>query len=575
MNVSLSTTQHGGADRLLVSFPYHEATKNAVKGCGARWEPKRKVWHMPRTPYALRKVVHAIRSKVDAEAQFTYSEDLDPLRGVPCTIDEIEVPEFDRAVLPPWPHQKHGAAMIGQLAGSLLSWDMGSGKTKTVYDAIIEYGFRVTLVCCPLSVVSVWEREAKKHVPDDMIVRVLALRSNKSVAERAMMMRDAIRSLGAHEQLVVVVNYEAARAGPFVKEAVKHDWDCVVADECHRISNPSTATAKVLSKIGLRAKHRVGLSGTVMGNGRIDVFGQFKFIEPALFGEAFTWFKARYCIYGGIGGHELKGYQNEEEFDALMGRITTKVRIEDVVDLPEGMDVNITIDLDAETRRVYKEIEQDFISQLDDGAVTATNAITKLLRLQQATSGYASIEQEDGERREVHLGDEKYKALLEIMEDAPRDEPIVVFARFVHDLKNIRRAAMESDRPCYDISGFGNQQEEWEAECDRVREEHEHLGEGLAKSGGPVIAVQIQAGGVGIDLTKARYCVYYSLGYSLTEYLQSRARVLRPGQTRAVIYYHLVANSSVDQSVYGALRNKQKVVDAVLAKIRVAGQEAA
>ena len=44
-----------------------------------------------------------------------------------------------------------------------------------------------------------------------------------------------------------------------------------------------------------------------------------------------------------------------------------------------------------------------------------------------------------------------------------------------------------------------------------------------------VIAVQIQAGGVGIDLTRASYCVYYSVGFSLGDYEQSLARVHRPG----------------------------------------------
>jgi SNF2 family DNA or RNA helicase len=56
----------------------------------------------------------------------------------------------------------------------------------------------------------------------------------------------------------------------------------------------------------------------------------------------------------------------------------------------------------------------------------------------------------------------------------------------------------------------------------------------------------MQAGSEGISLVRARYAVYYSTGFSLGLYLQSRARLHRPGQTRPVVYYHLVVRDTVD-----------------------------
>ena len=50
--------------------------------------------------------------------------------------------------------------------------------------------------------------------------------------------------------------------------------------------------------------------------------------------------------------------------------------------------------------------------------------------------------------------------------------------------------------------------------------------------GAQVLAVQISAGGIGVDLTRARYSIYYSLSFSLGEYDQALSRVHRPGQTR-------------------------------------------
>jgi SNF2 family DNA or RNA helicase len=51
---------------------------------------------------------------------------------------------------------------------------------------------------------------------------------------------------------------------------------------------------------------------------------------------------------------------------------------------------------------------------------------------------------------------------------------------------------------------------------------------------------------------------------SLGEYLQSRKRTHRPGQTRNVLYVHLVAEGTIDERVYRALEARQDVIAAVL-----------
>ena len=81
---------------------------------------------------------------------------------------------------------------------------------------------------------------------------------------------------------------------------------------------------------------------------------------------------------------------------------------------------------------------------------------------------------------------------------------------------------------------------------------------------GGVIGVQIQAGGEGEDFTKARYTIYYSLTFSLKDYEQSRFRTLRPGQTRQPIYYHLLAENTIDGYIMNSLQDKKDVVASVL-----------
>ena len=77
-----------------------------------------------------------------------------------------------------------------------------------------------------------------------------------------------------------------------------------------------------------------------------------------------------------------------------------------------------------------------------------------------------------------------------------------------------------------------------------------------------------RSGGVGIDLTRARYSIYYSLGFSLGSYEQSLARIHRPGQTRPVEYIHLLAKDTVDEKVMAALAHRADVVNSVLQQMK-------
>lgn len=76
--------------------------------------------------------------------------------------------------------------------------------------------------------------------------------------------------------------------------------------------------------------------------------------------------------------------------------------------------------------------------------------------------------------------------------------------------------------------------------------------------------MQIQSGGAGVDFTRSRYCIYYSLGFSLGDYDQSLARIHRPGQQREVTYYHLIAKDTVDEQVYAALDARRDVVTSIM-----------
>jgi SNF2 family DNA or RNA helicase len=215
------------------------------------------------------------------------------------------------------------------------------------------------------------------------------------------------------------------------------------------------------------------------------------------------------------------------------------------------MDEERRFNLSNSARKTYTTLYRDMVADVGSGKVTVVNALTRLLRLQQITSGFLPVEDEGGTTNLQQIDTSKQELLADLLEDLPAHEPLVVFFRFTHDADSIRQKVEAAGRRYYELSGRINQLEDWKTECP-----------GDLPAG--VIAVQIRAGGAGVDLTRACYCAYYSLGFSLGDYDQSRRRINRPGQTRPVRFYHLIANGTVDEDVYAALKAKTDVVNHIV-----------
>jgi SNF2 family DNA or RNA helicase len=242
-----------------------------------------------------------------------------------------------------------------------------------------------------------------------------------------------------------------------------------------------------------------------------------------------------------------------DRLEAKIHSIAHRVRVADVLDLPESVDVVVEVELEKDAMRIYREIQADFIAGLSSSSssssspvvVTAANAMVVALRLAQVTGG--TLRDDAGAEHVVSVA--KRDALADYL-DGMGGEPVVVFGRFRADLDAIHQAAAAAGLSSSELSGRRSELAAWQA-GDTV-----------------VLVAQVAAGSVGIDLTRARVAVWYSLSYNLAEYVQARARVLRPGQTRAVVFAHVIAKSTIDGAVYRALEARSAVVAAIVDHVR-------
>ena len=541
----MGTIDHNMARRRIeVRGHYEDRFEIKESDPSRRWDPKEKIWWFGDTALTAINIAKALPNYERSLAFQALLPDITEDQGTGCDLNMADIPEypFDSKTTP-WQHQIEGVSLIEAREACLLFWEMGTGKTKCVVDWICNYyGDKPILIACPRTVCRVWEKEFRRHGCREAQVLILGKSSTSRDAEDIRkMLRRAVTS-----PQVIVGNFERLWRGDLATEIKSRQWALIVADEIQRIKSPGGKASRFMSSLRGNAEKRVGLSGTPMPNGPLDAYSVFRFLDTGLFGTSFTRFRARYAVMGGFKGYEVKGYQRKEELQERMAIMTHRVRKDEVLDLPDIMHEELTVDLTPGTSRVYKQMETDYVADVESGVVTASNVLSRLLRLQQIASGFLPVEDKPVER----LGTEKSDALADLLEDLPADEPIVVFCRFKDDLREIHRVADQVGRQSHELSGGRRELEEWQE-----------------ASSGEVLAVQIQAGGVGVDMTRARYCAYYSLGFSLGDYEQSLARIHRSGQDRKCTYYHIVARGTVDRQVYGALRDKANVIDSVTAAL--------
>lgn len=517
---------------------------------GASWDPNIKAWHYPATASSFMKL-RTLFPKSTLDHTACILEGVANLLEVAerCKSGEFELSQPSIRKTDGWKHQLRAywfaLYRLQAQGGAMLALDMGTGKSKVTIDLINNMrneDRRPTLVMCPTSVINVWKSEWERHSP---VGQILCLPKGMSVTRRTAMAKEFLE---VNNCGVVVINHEGVWRSPFKEFALSMEWNFGIVDESHRAKAPGGVFSKFLKTLRSRCRYRLDLTGTPAPHSPLDLYAQARFIDPSVFGDSNANFRARYAVVKHMGNYDIVlGYKNKEELNDKFHTMAIQIKARECLDLPEAQHVMRSCELGTAEARAYKEMKKDMIVLVQQGAVTAKNALAKLMRLAQITQGV--VKTEDG--KEVEIGRSKIELLRDVLEDL--NEPVVVFCRFKSDLQRTGEVAEELEKPHYELSGEVNELDEWKEAC---------------ADSPAVLAVQLQAGGVGISMVEARYCVYLSVDFNLGNYDQSAARVLRPGQEKNVTYIHLVAEGTIDETIYNALSKRKDIVEAILDEMK-------
>lgn len=486
----------------------------------------------------------------------------DELMKVQTAVDDMRIKEnVTPTVQPPvkanlFQHQVRGYNMalinFTLRRGFGFLFEMGCGKTLTAIAVAgtlyAEHKINKLLVVAPTSVCSVWPEDFGKFADFPHLEKIML--GTKS--QRLKQLKE-LESFPCEALKVAVINYESVWRDDIFDKLVDFNANMIICDESQRIKTHDAQQSKAMHKLGDLARYKLILSGTPVQNNAVDLYSQYRFLDPTVFGNNFYKFRNRFCVMGGFNKRQIVNYKDLDLLIKKEHSIAYRVTKKEALDLPEQTFETRYITLTPSEKKLYNTLKKESATELANGeTISASTVLTKLLRLQQFTGGFVIA---DGEEKPQQIGSGKINALEDIVDDYVIDsgKKLVIFARFRAELDLIRKL-LDKKKLKYGVI-YGDIKLSDRGEIVRDFQENKET---------KVFLAQIDTAGLGITLTAADTCVYYSVNFNYAAYSQSLARIHRIGQRNTCTYIHLTTKGTVDELIMKALHKKEDLAKTIV-----------
>jgi len=457
-----------------------------------------------------------------------------------------------------------------QLKALELSWDkpyfayfmeMGTGKSKVLIDniAMLYDAGKINgvLIVAPKGVYKNWyDSEIPTHMPDHV--------EHTDVLWQAMINQKQQKELDklftpGEDLHILIMNVEAFSTKKGVEFAAKFlrcHRTMMAIDESTTIKNPDAKRTKHICTLGEYAGYKRILTGSPVTKSPLDLYKQCEFLKKELLGHtSYYTFRTRYAKmktanFGGRSVQIVTGYQHLAELSEKLKPFSYRVLKDDCLDLPKKTFMKRLVQLTPDQKKIYLQMKQLALAQMDGKIMTTATVLTQLMRLQQITCGHFNAD--DGTIKEVDSN--RLPELMNVLEEV--EGKVVIWAHWQRDVHRIIREISKkfgenSFVDYYGLTPMNERQKNIQKFQDRDSPAKYFIG-------------TTQTGGYGITLTAASTMIYYSNGYDLEKRQQSEARIDRIGQEYPMTYIDIMAENTVDERIVKALRKKVDIASQIM-----------
>jgi SWI/SNF-related matrix-associated actin-dependent regulator of chromatin subfamily A-like protein 1 len=414
-------------------------------------------------------------------------------------------------------HQRAGIAFLLSRRRAILADDMGLGKTRQAIVAMREAAPRGPfLVVCPAAVKLNWRREIRLVEPD----------ADVQVVEGKAAWEDGRRW--------TVVNYDLL--GRVEDRLLRTAWGGIVVDEAHYIKNDSRRSKRVLRMLGVEGKNPATaepeaaylLTGTPMASRPRDLFNLLKAVRHPL-ATSFYSYAARYCAaYDNGYGLDTNGASNLEELAEIVSGVLLRRTKDEALDLPPKVRTWQPVGVAS---KVVGGLEARALEYLEQhparGGRTWVAFLGMLNKARRAVAVAKVPATAEAIRGRIEAG-----------------EKVVAFTSYT---AVVERLLAEFGPSAVSITGEHTAAQR-QAAADALQ-------------GDPSVRLlvgNLQAAGVGLNLTAATHVVFNDLDWVPGNHWQAEDRIYRIGQARPAFATYLFAEGTLDDFVAALLEGKAR-----------------
>jgi SNF2 family DNA or RNA helicase len=414
------------------------------------------------------------------------------------------------------------AGITGLGFGAVLADDMGLGKTLTIIAFHLHRLAGRTLVVCPASPLTNWEREIARFAPG------VPVRRHHGAA------RDLT---GLPPGSIVLTSY-----GTLLRDIGQFrevSFDLAVADEAQNIKNPRSMQSAALRH--LNAELCVAVTGTPVENSLTDLWAILDWTNPGLFGTA----------------KDFLATTNGDNLNRLVGPFLLRRRKTDpaiAAELHGKIVSDHLAELTPEQIALYTAVTGETFGKIRTSTGIQRRGL--ILRMLQAlrqvcnSPAYYLRERPDGWDPDAEAARSGKLAALDDLLNviAERGEASLIFTSYV-SMARLLAAHLGTRGVCADIVRGGIPAAKRQEIVDRFQS-----GEGQC------LILSVRAAGIGLNLTRAGHVIHFDRHWNPAVEDQATDRAHRIGRHGTVHVHHLIAEDHIGE----LLRHKRAIADRLL-----------
>jgi SNF2 family DNA or RNA helicase len=444
------------------------------------------------------------------------------------------------------PYQKKGFSWLDEQrrkgVGACLADDMGLGKTIQAITYLLagspNKNGTPTLIVCPTSLIENWKRELRRFAPSlNVYTHHGSGRLNAGDFEKEKTAYD-----------VMITSYNLATRDSYL--LYSQHWPAIIIDEAQAIKNPGTKQSQALR--GLKADHRIALTGTPLENRLEELWSIMDFLNPGYLGSLRR-FRQQFI--------KPVEKNNDRQKIELIRRFVQPFLLRReksdrsiIRDLPDKIEKKEYCHLSQEQASLYQSVVDELMVKMRTaiGIERKGLILAALTRLKQLCDHPQLVLKNKAVL--THSG--KLVHFFELLDSLLANErSALVFTQYVKMGRMLESFIKEKfpDSPVFFMHGG----------LPSVKRE-ELIGRFRETEGKAVFILSLKAGGVGLNLTEASDVIHYDRWWNPAVENQATDRAHRIGQNKNVHVHKLISIGTLEERIDEMIEQKRTLTEQVI-----------